>query len=246
MELLFVDESGDNGFEEGSSAIYALAGVSLEACHWKESFWRLRNLKQLFMQKYGAQIDELKCNDLFTHRGQFFSSPFQPKERQWIYEQVMDTLLESQLNLFATLKRKEILRKQFVSEPKDKLVKLLNESVWRSLLTLYEEHLIEKSLASGQPQNGLVYCDISPAKKQVRSLVRAFARRLNEQNEHPTAGIIEDAVMVDSRTSYFIQSADFLAFSVRRIEMGLEQEGDLKIKPELARRLKDKVRFADQ
>jgi hypothetical protein len=38
MELLFVDESGDDGLAQGSTDFYILAGVSIEDRYWKEGF----------------------------------------------------------------------------------------------------------------------------------------------------------------------------------------------------------------
>jgi len=41
MELLFIDESGDDGLVEKSSEFYILAGVAVEDIYWKENFWKL-------------------------------------------------------------------------------------------------------------------------------------------------------------------------------------------------------------
>jgi hypothetical protein len=41
MEFLFVDESGDNGFSEGSTNTFTLAGIAIESNKWKEYLWKI-------------------------------------------------------------------------------------------------------------------------------------------------------------------------------------------------------------
>ncbi|MGH7453531.1 MAG: DUF3800 domain-containing protein [bacterium] len=69
MELLFIDESGDDGVNEKSSQFYILTGVAIEDIFWKETFWNLSRFRERIVQKYGLKIDEIKGENIFQHEG---------------------------------------------------------------------------------------------------------------------------------------------------------------------------------
>lgn len=61
MELLFLDESGDNGLAEGSSKYYILAGISFEDVVFRDS------KASYFIQM--ADILAFSINRIITGRG---------------------------------------------------------------------------------------------------------------------------------------------------------------------------------
>lgn len=241
MELLYIDESGDDGFKEGSSRKFVLAGVAIKASLWKSLFWQFRPLKLGIAKRHGIEISELKCNDLFDNRGKFFNKGIPPRERQAIYEQVMHLLTDTPVKLFAVLHDKSEFRLQQETLSEDKLPGRLVEFSCRALLTSFEKHLVDSSDETEFPVNGLVFYDRNQREKLVKLTVREFARKYDEERKYPGAGIVEDVRVMDSTTSYFLQLADFLAFSIRRIESGIAQMGAVKISEEVAAQLKNRV-----
>ena len=218
MELLFIDESGDNGLAPGSTEHFILAGISMQASHWKEFFWKVVAVKEDISRRYGIRITEFKGSDLFTHRGAFFDTRLQPIENRAIYERLVDLLCEPQLNLFVTVHSKAEFRRDQSSLSEKHLIRAFSERVWRQYLYDYERYLLEKTRLIGHPQNALLYFDSNPSQeKYIRRLTRDFARRFDQQGSFPNAGIVEDIIFRDSKTSYLIQLADILAFSNRII-----------------------------
>ncbi len=239
MELLFLDESGDNGLAEGSSKYYILAGISFEDWSWKENFWKMVDYRRHITQKYGIMFDELKGSDLFAHRGYFFNSPLIPADQEQIYKQAIDLICdEFKAKFFVIAKSKDAFRKRFVQGKN--LIKLFNQEIWTEYLTMFEEYLIRKSETTKQPQNGLIYFD-SNQEKFVRKIIRQFSRKFDQQVPFPGTGIIEDVVFRDSKVSYFIQMADILAFSINRIITGRGKQDDFAINPSVITKLKSKI-----
>lgn len=110
-------------------------------------------------------------------------------------------------------------------------------------MSIYENYLHDKSRATKQPQNGLVYFDRNPSQeKYIKQMVRERSRKFDIQSEYPEGGIVEDVVFRDSHSSYFIQLADILAFTVSRLITGRGNNDVFDIEPEIVSRLKAKIK----
>ncbi len=215
MEFLFIDESGDNGLSENSTDYYILAGISFEDWQWKENFWKIVEHRRQISQKYGLVIDELKGSEIFSHRGPFFNSTLHSDDLKWIYNQTIDLICDKlSLTLFVVVKSKEEFKRRQVYGRN--LIKNFTQEIWTEYLSMYEQYLIEKSIAIKHPQTGLIYYDLNQ-EKHVRKIVRQFARKFDQQSTCPSAGIIEDVIFRASKASYFVQLADIVAFSINRI-----------------------------
>lgn len=239
MELLFIDESGDDGVVKSSSEFYILAGVAVEDRFWKETFWKLFNFRQLLFQKYGLRIEELKGEHLFQHEGYLFNTKLEPFDEKWICENLID-LICSDLKVACLVLAKS--KNDFLArhpEPLLNPVKLFREEMWREYLFRYEQYLLQKSLASGHPQTAMIFYDRNQ-ERHVKNLVREFARRFDLERSFPAAGVIEDVVFYDSKMSLFIQLADFLASVSLRILKGRRTKDEFEIAAELLNKLKSK------
>jgi Protein of unknown function (DUF3800) len=242
MEFLYIDESGDNGLVEGSTKFFILAGVAIEANYLKEFFWIMLNFRQSISQRYGLRIQEIKGSDLFYHRGPFFNSVVNPPDLEEIYIDIVNILCESPIQLFATVKSKDEFRTRY-SQLNKNSVKIFNEEIWKEFLSIYENYLVDKSRANKHPQNGIIYFDRNPAQdKHIRKIIRERFRRFDTRSEFPAAGIVEDVVLCDSHSSYFIQLADILAFTVSRLLTGRGNNDVFSIKPEIATKLRAKIK----
>jgi hypothetical protein len=240
MELLFIDESGDDGLAPKSSEFYILAGVAVEDCFWKETFWKLFGFRQHILRKFGLKIDELKGEDIFHHEGDLFNTKLEPTDEKWICESLIELIcaeLKVGLHIWAKSKRKFLQR---YTEPLRNPQKIFRQEIWREYLSRYEQHLFEKSHSRGYPQNAMVFYDKNQ-QKHVRSLIREFTRKFDEQSEFPGAGLIEDVIFYDSKMSVFIQLADFLASISLRILKGRGSKDEFEIPVEFIERIKAKI-----
>ncbi|MCD4782377.1 MAG: DUF3800 domain-containing protein [Candidatus Eremiobacteraeota bacterium] len=242
MELIYVDESGDTGFAEGSKDYFLLCGISIESEFWKEYYWEVRNLRRTIYQKFGTQINELKGSDIFTHRGPFFSSNINNRDLVWIYNHIVNLICNPMVNAFVVFENKREFERKFGNNIPGNIGKLFTEGIWRKLLIEIDEYLLKKSRKSKKFQNGMIFFDYNPSQeKYIRKIIREFSRRYDKQVKFPSSGIIEDVVFIKSETSYFIQLSDILAFSMNRIIYGKREKDILTIEPSLARRLMDKL-----
>ncbi len=240
-ELLYMDESGDNGLVEGSTDFYILAGVSIKTRYSKELFWKILDFRKSITKKYGLKFQEIKGSDIFYHRGAFFNSLVAPPDLEKIHSNLIEILCESTVELFATVKSKKEFRQRQFPLTKNS-VKLFSQEIWGEFLSTYESYLINKSRHLKYPQNGLIYFDDNPSqKKYIREIIRERSRKYDLESEFPEAGIVEDVIFRDSQESYFIQLADILAFTVSRIVCGRGKSDVFAIKPKIADRLRTKL-----
>jgi hypothetical protein len=243
MNLLFIDESGDYGLIEGGSKYFVLAGVALPAQNWKEYFWQIQEARRWIVQHYAISFQELKGKDIFAHKGPFFNSSIRPLDLERIYERLLDLLCDTKVELFAGVFSKTDFLSKFQSPDLQRLVKPFNEHSWREFLRAYDQYLVDLAESSDQPQNGIVYFDRDPGQeKTVRKVVREFARAISKDSSHPSAGIIEDPILRDSKESFIIQMADILAYSVYRLVSGPNNYDVIKIGEESSVRLKQRLR----
>ncbi len=240
MELLFIDESGDDGVVKGSSEFYILAGVAVEDIHWKETFWKLREFRNHIAQKFGLIVSEFKGYDLFSHRGKFFNSTLGPDDQKWICEQFLDLIcasLKVDLHVLTKSKREFLSRQQ---PSMRNLQKLFRQEAWTIFLKNYEQYLLSRSKAADYPQTGLVFFDQNH-EKHVRSIVRQFSRKFDLQAEFPGAGLIEDVVFYRSEMSLFVQLADFVASASFRAFAGKRDKDLFEVSPQLLQNLITKI-----
>lgn len=239
MELLFIDESGDTGLRDNSSEYYILAGISLEDISWKEYFWKILNLRRIISQKYGIVIDEFKGSDFFAHRGCFFNSGLLPSDLEWIYNQIIELILDPIVKNFVIVKPKKGFDMVSHDGESRNKAKIFLGRIWREYMSIYERYLIDKSIKSKYSQSALIYYDYnSGLEKHIRKIVRDFSRKYDQFSTYNGSGIIEDVVFRDSKTSYLIQLADVLAISTLKVVKG-KGEGDcFSIRPAIRERIK--------
>ena len=239
MELLFIDESGDDGVVKGSSEFYILAGVAVEDIYWKETFWKLSNFRLLLFQKYGLRIEELKGEHLFQHEGYLFNTKIEPFDEKWICENLIELICSDlKVACYVLAKSKSAFLERH-PEPLSNPAKLFRQEIWREYLFHFEQYLLQKSLASKHPQTAMIFYDRNQ-ERHVKNLVREFARRFDVQRGFPAAGLIEDVVFYDSKMSLLIQLADFLASVSLRILKGRRPKDEFEITLELLEKLKSK------
>jgi len=240
MELLFIDESGDDGLAEGSSEFYILSGVAVEDIFWKETYWKLRTFREKVTQKFGLLKVELKGEEIFQHEGALFNSGLVPYDQQWICERLVELIAdELKVECFISSKSKTSFRHRHTI-PMLNPAKIFRQEIWSEYLSSYERYLMDKTEKLGHPQTGMIFYDKNH-EKYVRSFVRRFTRKFDVKSPFLGAGLIEDVVFYDSRASLFIQLADFLSsFSLRKVR-GKSRKDAFVITREMIDKLQSKV-----
>lgn len=240
MEFLYLDESGDNGLQEGSSEFYILAGVAIESCNLRAIYWQIIEFRKSITKRYGLEFQEIKGSDLFSHRGSFFNSLLTPSDLEEIHENIINILCESPIELFASVKSKKEFKERYNPASNPNAIKVFTQEIWRDFLSTYEEHLFDKSRKNESPENGLIYFDRNQGQeKYIRKIVREY---FHKEPTYPGAGIVEDPVFLDSHNSYFIQLSDILAFTISRLVCGRGNKDVFVINPEIASKLKTKIK----
>ncbi|MCI4625972.1 MAG: DUF3800 domain-containing protein [Candidatus Magnetoovum sp. WYHC-5] len=226
MEIIYIDESGDNGVRHGSSPLYIISGLSIESCQWKQLNLGFIKIKQDIVKDIGTNIEELKGEHIFQHTGDFYNVKLSKGYLKDIYLRIITLLFSNNVKFFVLIKSKEKFLKEKKLDthtPNKKIIEKLNieflEYCWNTYLDSYEEYLINKSLQTGIQQNGLIYYDKNH-EKYVRRIVRNFSRKTNATNQIPFSGIIEDPIFVNSKSSFMIQLADIIAYTYSKIYKG--------------------------
>ncbi len=244
MELIFVDESGDDGVQASSSPFYILTGAALDDIYWKESFWKLRTFRESILKKYGLKLrtGELKGEDIFQHEGILFNSGLLPSDQRWIGESFLQLVCdELRIKIFVYVKSKRGFLLRYPN-PRHNLEKLFRQEIWREYLSRYEEYLLNKSQETHFPQTAMLFYDKNQ-EKHVRGLVREFNIKFDEQNRFPGAGLIEDVFFYKSETSLFIQLADFLSSISLRLVQGKSKKDTFEVSSHLLEKLGAKTAF---
>jgi len=111
--MLYIDESGDNGFkiDEKTGKLkgtdyFIIAGIVIDAQNWKEVFWKILNLKININKKFGIKINEFKGADLFKHRGDFFNKRLTHSDTKWIHEKFVNIISSPLLQKFVLVRNK--------------------------------------------------------------------------------------------------------------------------------------------
>lgn len=249
MELIYIDESGDNGVKNPKQFI--LSGISVPSEDWKKLNWKIKELKTDITKMTGKSAGELKGRYLFQHRGErFYGSHTTNDDILMIYLRAIQIICDPMIRLFVFIKSKEVFLQEHAginidgldgqSESRiDKLNKnFLTESL-RQYFSHYDSYLCGNSLYEGLPRNGLVYYDRN-FEKYVRRTVKECTQRYDQRLEHPFAGIIENPQFLDSTTSNFIQLADIAAYSFNKIYNGYTDKDDFCIPAHIVEMLLDK------
>lgn len=216
MQFLYIDESGDSGMAENSSPFFILAGLAIDASYWKTFYHQIDSLRIQIRQRHGVDFGEFKGAELFEHKGTSYKLQLSPKETQRIYESLIELIFDTHIQRYIIVQSKPDLRRKHPTSNQNILQKELGQQVWQTLLSKFEQEMINSTQRTNQVTNGLIYMDGQP-NKQINRVVRIAARKFDQEQSYPNVGIVESPVYLNSKDSTFIQLADILAYSVNRI-----------------------------
>lgn len=202
-EFAYIDESGNIGApSKGGTRTYTLGCVMVPMDHWTDRLDLLVEARSEIRRTYEVRLrDELKANYLLRGRGPLEALRLGDGQRRDIYKRLLVATNVASSGVFAVVIDKEHAR--FSGDPADR--------AWEYLL----QRLRIRSATMGHPI--MVVHDDGDADR-VRKHLRRFRRHsFSPSGARVTAPmLIEDPVPRNSALSYFVQSADLVAFAAFR------------------------------
>jgi hypothetical protein len=202
-EFAYIDESGNTGLvTKGGTRTYTLGCVVVPLDHWTDRLDLMVEARREIRSTYRIRLrDELKANYLLRGRGPLAELGLGDGQRRDIYRRLLTATGLASSGSFAVVIDKEDAR--FSGDPA--------ERAWEYLL----QRLRIRSERRGHPI--IVVHDDGDADR-VRKHVRRFRRHSYAPGGKSVTApmLVEDPVARDSAVSYFVQSADLVAYSAFR------------------------------
>jgi len=207
MFIFYLDASADR-------SRFILSALRLTSACWRQAFDQTKEFRRLLKGKYGVYIKkELHATELVAGRGKYGPKPISKYARSQI--------LKESLDFVVTLPECEILNVCIVVPgcPVDPYIRAFERMLNR----------IQANLVDNQTQ-GLVILD-----EGKEGMIRTLARQMAAFNWIPskfggwasgdarknikTLRVVEDPVFRSSQSSYFLQFADLIAFTLLKREV---------------------------
>lgn len=217
MWFAYVDESGDDGFP-GASPLFALSAIYLHYLNWQPIFDQLLNFRRRLKTSHGLPVrEEIHTRQLLRFKkpyNQIFSSLPKRQKSQWQdghhwAKEILDLFAAHIATLNWSAVNVVIVKNNLTAPP------------YRPVLDYALSFLIQRIENDLAPQNHPANKFIIIADPGREASMRHIARRLRRFNPVPSQyggtrhlpirSLIEDPLPKDSKQSYFIQAADFIA-----------------------------------
>jgi len=203
--IVYFDESGDDGVNTASSKQFILTSLYMKAECWQHNYDVIQKCRKELKEKYGFH------STVEIHASDFLTDKLPYREYQWSFLQ-RRALLQDYVQCIAQLEAKNI-----------------NVIIDKTAITTQDYPVLENALKyniqridndSGGTWNYLIITDkgrIKPMKATARAI-----RRFNpvpsmfsgESQNLPNKNLIEDILEKDSKESHFIQVCDFISYFV--------------------------------
>jgi len=207
---MYVDESGDVGLVGSPTQYFVLVGLVVHELYWHEAMAKLVELRHLLKARWSIRLrDEIHAGPLLTRPGDL--ARIAKHERLEILRRYADWL--------ATMSYLRIISVVVDKRSKPSGVDIF-ESAWRTLIQRFENTISYGNFPgpAGLPSMGMLFPDRSDEKK-----LNGLLKKMRNYNPVPHMGhggvrdlpiqyVIEDANFRNSEHSYFIQSADVVAY----------------------------------
>lgn len=212
MFLMYVDESGDAGLANSPTPYFVLSGLVIHELRWDAYLQQLIAFRQMLRHQYGLKLrEEIHASALITNPGTLQRIP--RHDRLAILRQYADHL--------ATMTDFNI-----INVVVDKTTKVVPydpfEAAWKILIQRFENTISRRNFPgpANADDKGLLIPDATDDKK-LTNLIRRMRHYnpIRNQTQYgqgtrnlPLQALIEDPFLKDSAHSYFIQSADVVAY----------------------------------
>lgn len=213
MFLMYVDESGDVGMSPNSpSRYFVLSGLVVHELRWADYLDQLINFRRTLNTKFGFRLrEEFHASELINAPGAL--GRIKKHDRLEILRLYADQLAQmSDLNVINIVVDKQ-------SKPANYDV---FEMAWKVLIQRFENTISYRNFhgPTNADERGMLIPDATDDKK-LRLLLRKMRHYnpISNQTQFGTGArnlqirtIIEDPFLKDSADSFFIQSADLIAY----------------------------------
>jgi hypothetical protein len=208
--ILYVDESGDGGINQGCSRYLVLSGVAIHEGQWRKFTQSLDAIQRSHLPQAGGSI-EFHASEIRGRRGAFKN--FQPPARLALMHDVYKTISTSTGNhlvLFSAIVDKVAFHAKHSGRVDP------YEGAFEGICTMFNMFLGHLQTRQGKVQRGIIVFDEArpSLSRQIRNLLTKFHAGGGRWTS--MANLIETAFFFDSRTSRIMQLADFAAYAVYR------------------------------
>lgn len=209
MQIAYYDESGDDGYPNYSSPLFALSAVYLHYLHWQETFDRLRGFRQHLRSAFGLPVQwEMHTRAFVLNKKPYGVLRLSEADRQLILDDYCDLIASLDVRIVNV-----VIAKPRITSP--------NYQVLDTALK-YSVQRIENDLNPAQHPEAKFLIVTDPGRV---GKMRSTTRRIQRVNYIPSRfgptpyrreirSLIEDPLPKDSKESYFVQMADLVAHIV--------------------------------
>lgn len=203
MRLIYIDDSADE-------KSYVFSALCVHDSNWKECFDKLRDLRRNFRARYGVLVrKEFHATDFVAGRGDLSTTRKVTK-----FERA--TMFRENIQLIAELPNLKIIN---ACGPKAQRLRLFERMLNRINILLRKSE--EKGLLIVDEGSESEYLRLARKMGVYNPIPSKYGKWIGDASRHsnlPINEIVEDPFFKDSRSSFFLQAADFVAFSLLRNE----------------------------
>ncbi len=203
-QIVYCDETGDDGLNTSSSRDFILTSIYMASDAWQNNYDKIKRLRKELREEYGFHISQE------MHTKHFLTDKNPYRIYNWTDRQKIE-ILKKYTILIASLD-----------------IRIVNVIIDKSKIKRNDYHVLENALTyniqridndSNGHWNFIIITDrgrITPMRKTARA-IRAYnpiQSQFGGYINKPIRNLIEDVLDKDSRESHFIQICDFVSYFV--------------------------------
>lgn len=203
--LVYFDETGDDGLIKTSSETFILTSIYMKSEDWQSNYNQMKFLRKQLKDKYGFHIkEEMHTKHFLTDKDPYRKYGWSKEEKIEILKEFTLAIAKLDLSCINVIIDKNKVKKQ-------------DYAILENALK-YNIQRIDND--SNGEWNYIIITDkgrISPMRKTARA-IRTYnpiqSKYSHTFKNQPISGLIEDIMEKDSKESYFIQICDFISYFV--------------------------------
>lgn len=203
--LVYFDETGDDGLIKTSSENFILTSIYMKAEDWQKNYNQIQFLRKELKAKYGFYVkEEMHTKYFLTDKDPYRKYNWSNDQKLEILKAFTLSIAEMDLSCINVIIDKNKIKKQDY--------KILENALKYNIQRIDND--------SRGEWNYIIITDkgrIAPMRKTARA-IRAYnpiqSKYYYTFKNQPIAGLIEDIMEKDSNESYFIQICDFISYFV--------------------------------
>lgn len=210
---MYVDESGDTGLTNSLTNHFILSAIVIHETHWASLYEDLLNFRRMLKRTKGLRLEEeIHAKEFIRSVGKL--QRIKRNDRLDIMKKCIDWLAE----------RNEMVSVFSVSVEKTGKTDDIFRIAWLNLIQTFDQCIYAQQLHGNFPgdNRGIIISDNTDGNKLL-DLVRGLRGVNVSKDAHKLfrmkqlEKIVEEAVMLDYRNSFFLQMVDVVAFCARQL-----------------------------